>query len=480
MKVGDRRQVEGGRRVRGRKNGRPGQRPRRPLEGWAKLTRRLRRASPILLLSLAALPAGLAAQGGEWPTLSAMGIEYLSPSGAFQVSLSGQLDLEALYVSNAWGGLTSVEGGADLLKGSPEDCSACHTEVPFGSTEGGLAPHRLRIFTNVFLGDHFFSLVELRSDRGEAASDGRVRARVEQAYLRVANREGSWGVQTGRFASPVGAYPLRHLSVVDPFLRPPLGYDFRTLMNRTVVPADEAGLLEWRHSPEDFRRPGAPPVWDVPYQWGALAFGHLLGTDVRVAAVNSAPSSAPDAWAFDVDRLRDPSWVVALRRRLSIDWEVGLSWNRGPWMEAPTSGVIRPRPGDGAGAPAPSYKDFDQEILTADVTFARGATMLHAEAMLDRWGVPNIADRPTEVIYDVELQRDLAAGLFAAGRVGHIDFRGLGGGEDWDRDVTRYEASLGYRITKNAGVLLSAYEQVQSQASDADARFAGLRLWWAF
>ena len=51
---------------------------------------------------------------------------------------------------------------------------------------------------------------------------------------------------------------------------------------------------------------------------------------------------------------------------------------------------------------------------------------------------------------------------------------------DWDNDVTRYEASLGYRIVRNAGVLLSAYEQIQANEVDADSRFAGIRLWWAF
>jgi len=80
-------------------------------------------------------------------------------------------------------------------------------------------------------------------------------------------------------------------------------------------------------------------------------------------------------------------------------------------------------------------------------------------------------------------------GVFVAGRLGYIDFRplddGLGdasptGPVDWDNDVTRYEASLGYRIVRNAGVLLSVYEQIQANEVDADSRFAGIRLWWAF
>ena len=437
----------------------------------------------LALLGLLTLPTAAAAQGGEWPTLAGMGVEYISPSGAVQVSFSGQLDAEGIWIDNSWASLVSLEGGTDVLFSSAEDCSECHTDVPLESTEGGLGAHRLRLFTDVFLGDHVYSLIQLQTDRGSSPTDGKVRARVEQAYVRVANARGTWGVQTGRFASPVGSYPLRHLSVVDPFLRPPLAYDYRTTMNRTVIPADAAGLIGWRDRPSEFRRPGAPPLWDVPYQWGGMAFGNLLGIDLRVAAMNSAPSSAPDAWAWDTDRLEDPSWVVAARARPSIDLEVGASWSRGPWMEPFTTGEIVPGPGEPAGWTPPGFRDFDQEMLTADLAFARGATMVRAEAMLDRWDVPNLAERPTERLYNLEVQRDLSPGFFAAARVGHIDFRPIssGGAEiDWDWDVTRYEASLGYRITRNGGLLLSASEQVQNQASDADARFLGLRLWWAF
>jgi hypothetical protein len=216
-----------------------------------------------------------------------------------------------------------------------------------------------------------------------------------------------------------------------------------------------------------------------------MAFGNLLGIDLRAAAMNSAPSSAPDAWAFDMDRLEDPSWVVAARARPSIDWEVGASWSKGPWMEEAPVDSTAPTPPPGS-RPA-DIRAYDQEILTADVQFARGSTMVRAEVMLDRWDVPNIGDRPTERLYNLELQRDLSPGFFAAARLGYIDFRPLEGTEgpdgdevEWDRDVARYEASLGYRITRNGGLILSAFQQVQSEVADADANTVGLRLWWAF
>ena len=442
-----------------------------------------------VLVALFCLPSALVAQGGEWPTLSGAGIEYLSQSGFFQVSLSGQLDLETLHVRESWAGLVSREGGEAPLPATHEPCAVCHVGMGFRGGGGALQVYRLRVFADIFLGDHVYSLIEGRSDRGHAPSDGDAVARVEQAYVRIANQQGSAGVQAGRFASPFGSYSQRHLTTVDPFLRPPLSYDYRTVMSREVVPRNVDLLQNWKHAPEFFRKPGAPPVWDVPYQWGAMVFGGLGPVDLRVAAMNSAPSSTPEAWGFDGERFEDPSWVFAARTRPSPYLDVGFSYSRGPWMEELTAGTIQPLAGAPAGADPATFRDFDQEIFSVDITFARGPMMLRAEAMVDHWAVPNIVERPTERLYGVEIQWDLVPGVFVAGRVGHIDFRplddGLGaasptGPVDWDNDVTRYEASVGYRIVRNAGIILSAYEQVQSVSVDADSRFVGVRLWWAF
>ncbi len=442
-----------------------------------------------LLAALPLVPTALVAQGGEWPTLTGAGIEYLSPSGFMQVSLSGQLDLETVHIGKSWAGLAWREAGEEPLPTDREGCAVCHVGMGVRGDGGALQTFRLRMFTDIFVGDHIYALVEGRGDRGHVPTDGGAVARVEQAYLRIATQQGFAGVQAGRFVSPFGSYALRHLTTVDPFLRPPLMYDFRTVMSRGVVPGDEALLLNWKHSTEFFRKPGAPPVWDVPYQWGGMIFGALGPVDLRVAAMNSAPSSTPRAWGFDMERLEDPSWVFSARTQPSADFDVGFSYSKGPWMEELTAGTIEPLPGAPVGAEPPGFRDFDQELFDIDITYARGPIMLRAEAMLDRWAVPNITDQPTERAYSLELLWDLMPGIFVGGRLGHIDFRplddGLGdasptGPVDWDNDVTRYEASLGYRLVRNAGVLLSAYEQVQSNEVDADSRFVGLRLWWAF
>jgi len=431
-----------------------------------------------------AAPAPTSGQGGELPTLAGLGLEYLSPTGLFQLTVSGQLDLEALFVEgDRFGGLVGHTGRDSVTVDWVARCADCHRTdgVPKVGKGGAIQAYRLRLFADLFLGDHLYGLIEVRSDRGPAPDNRPPEARVEQAYVRAVT-DGGFGVQMGRFATPFGAYPLRHLTVVDPFLRPPLPYEYRTVMHPSMAPPGPDDFLVWKHWPEIFRAPGVPPVWDVPYQWGAMAFARLGPADLRVAAINSAPSSDPRVWAFDLDRLRHPSWVAGARVKVSASWEVGASYNRGPWMDAFTSGVALPPPGAPPGTPAPLFTDFEQEIVSADLAFARGPVMVRGEAMLDFWEVPNVSGRPSERLYTLEVQSDLRAGLFAAARVGFVDFRPVrdtaGQEVDWDDDVSRWEVSLGYRLLRNAGVLASGYWQ--GAAGGETTTFGGLRLWWAF
>ena len=421
-------------------------------------------------------PSALFAQGGEWPTLSGAGLEYLSSSGFLQVSLAGQLDLEAIHVGGAgWGGLVKHGSGTETPPTAWAECTVCHAGLEYDDRTGNVLAHRFRVFTDIFLGDHVYSLIEVRSDRGHGPSNRSIQVRIEQAFVRLVNGSGGAGLQLGRFASPFGSYALRHLTVVDPFLRPPLPYEYRTLLVRRHVPGSAGGVATWQDWPVLFRTPGAPPVWDVPYQAGAMAFGRLGPVDLRVAAMGSAPSSDPADWGFGLDRFRRPSWVFGARTKLSPSLDVGGSYSTGPWMEEPFGGTVPP--------PAESYRDFDQEIVSADLSFARGPMMLRAEAMLDHWEVPGVGEPLRDRSYTAELQWDVRAGLSAAARVGMIDFRPFQAAPgapsvDWDRDVYRLEASVGYRLVRNAGVMLSAYQQNVRNAEGTS--LGGLRLWYAF
>ncbi len=409
-----------------------------------------RRAVPagpaLLALALAAVMA-TPAVAQELPTLRDAGVGYLSADGRIQVDLTGQLDLELLS-------FTGHDAGLAYGKGT------------------WLAP-RLRLFTDLFVGDGFYGLLEVRADRGSAPTEGVEDLRLEQALIRLRPGNGRVELQLGRFASPFGSYAARHLTELDPFVRPPLAYDYRTVISRVVAPGSASGFLTWKDRPE-FRHSGAPPIWNVPYQWGAMLSGRVLGFDLRVAAMNSAPSSEVEVWS-EIDRLEHPSLVVGANRSVTAELSVGLSYNRGPYADAGLGG---------------SYGAYDQEIVQAEVTYARGPLIARAEWLRDRWEVPNVVDDAVEHGYGVEAQLDVTAGLFLAGRYGALDFGSVNdelgaassrsdGRADWDHDIARYEVGFGYRLARNAGVL-GTFMHNRTTGSDPDDDLWALRLWWRF
>lgn len=402
-----------------------------------------------LLVALVLLaPVPLRAQG--LPTLRDLGAEYISPSGGLQVGLSGQLDLEGLFFSRDRFGL--AEGGAQHRLVAP----------------------RLRLFTDVFVGDHAYALIELRGDRGDPPRPGEWDARVEQAFVRVGTGSGSLSLQAGRFASPFGGYASRHLTSVDPFVRPPLVYDDRTMMCAGIAPLTVGGFLTWKDRPDEFRDVGAPPVWGVPYQWGAMVAGARGAVGYRVAVMNSAPSSAPEAWGWSAERMRHPSLVAAVSAAVTPELSLTGSFSRGPWLEELTRGTF------------PSGMDrwdYMQTLFAVTATWARGPLLAHAEAVHDRWEVPNLTEAPVEWGGSVEVQGDLAAGVFVGLRAGLLDFRPVmtsGGPLDWDYDVERFEASLGYRLDRNAGLLGSWMTKTRRSRLEGPENLMAVRLWWAF
>lgn len=401
----------------------------------------------LLLAGLLLPTAGASGQG--LPRLRDLGGEYVSPGGRFQVTLSGQLDVEALSFSAPTFGL--ARGDGDFL----------------------LAP-RLRVFADVFVGDALYGLLEVRADRGDAPTAGEWDARIEQAYVRVSGASGALSLQVGRFASPFGSYAARHLTPVDPFVRPPLFYDYRTMMCPGIAPATTTGFLTWRDRPAEFRDIGAPPVWGVPYQWGAMVAGSRGAVSYRVAAMNSAPSSDPAAWAWDGERMRHPSLVAGVGVTVTPSLSVGASYNRGPWLEELKRGAFP----QGMGR-----WDYIQTLWAVDATYARGPVMARLEAVRDEWDVPNMSQAPVEWGGSLELQADLAAGFFAAARAGFLDFRPVddrGAAVDWDWDTRRYEASLGYRLDRNAGLLASWGHTTERSSLEGAESLLSARFWWTF
>lgn len=393
------------------------------------------------------LSAPAAAQGG--PDAQRPLVSWLSPSGRYQLDVSGRLDLEGYFPSSepAW-----------LI---PET--------------DPLVAGRLRVFADVFAGDHVYGLVELRADRGEAPRDGNVEARIEQAFVRLTpSPRHALHVQLGKFALPFGGYAGRHHTAEDPLIRPPIMYDYRTAMVRTVAPAAQNGFLDWKDDPA--KRPvGAPVVWGVPYPWGALVRGGLGPVSVQAGVVSAVASSEPDAWGLDLERFETPGFVAGVEYRVTPELRLGASYHRGPFMEPLTQGTLP------AGA---ELTDFAQELWGAEAVYQRGRITVRGEAMADEWELPNLTERPGDLSYYLEGSVKLSAGLFAAARFGELRFSRLEhsvrGEEAWDRDVRRVQLGLGYRVLRSLELRGEYMFSRTLEGADPRDDLVSVQVWWGF
>lgn len=379
------------------------------------------------------LPSSAAGQDpGDLPTLADLGLGYISASGNFQIDFSGQLDIEGYL---------------------PEDSPPwlIPTADPF-------VAGRLRLFTDVFWTDRVYGLVELRIDRGEEPTNEGFDARFDQAFVRVQPLSaGSIHLQAGKFVSPFGGYAARHGTGQDPFIRPPLVHEFRTMLPTTKGVNSVEGLLGWKDEPEKWRSTGAPPIWGVPYQWGAMLLGGYGPFSLRAALMNSAPASPPSAWGLGSEApslASTPALNVGVQLTPALRAEV--SWTKGPYLARSVENID----------PELGVDYYTQEIWGGEIVFKQGPYMLRGEVFRDFWKVPRVKIYPVEISYYLEGQMDLFAGVWGAVRYSAIDFLPLsdhdlqhsetvlpaGVTRDWDYDVSRWQLGAGYRFARNGEI----------------------------
>ncbi|MDX1673646.1 MAG: adenylate/guanylate cyclase domain-containing protein [Longimicrobiales bacterium] len=424
----------------------------------ARVSRSASRAGGVILaLVLGGLAAGTSAGAQSAPTLRDAGLEWISPEGTVQLGLSGRMDLEGY--------------------------------VPTGSKAPWIIPAtnpffagRARLFGDLFIGSRIFVSTELRVDRGEEPRPGPWDARVDQAYVRVGPVAGLF-LQAGRFVSPFAGYPQRHHTDRDPFIRPPLMYEYRTMVSAALVPANSAEFTDWKDDPTLYRPVGAPPIWGAPYQWGAMLLGRAAGVDFKAAVMNSAPSSEPDEWSWSANAMDRPSVVLGLGYTFAPGLRIDAGYNRGPYLADQPLGPF---------AAGWGPEDYDQVLLWGRARVEFGRTILRAEVLHDRWEVPNVAEDPVDVSFSAEVEQTLSAGLYVAGRAGvvlfnEIDASGLSyvsgasyTRDAWDYDAYRFQLAAGYRILRNLGVRTEYAVNWTAAPTDANANLLSTQLWWQY
>jgi adenylate cyclase len=361
---------------------------------------------------------------GGSEVLAAPRMVYVTSNGDFQVDISARLHLEGYL---------------------PQDMEPWLIRETDAFISG-----RFSLFTDIFWGERLYGLLELRIDRGEIPSNDDLTFRLQQGFLRysfLASR--NLYFQVGKFVSPFGQFSQRHDSAQDPFIRPPLLHEYRTMICPSIAPGNNDGFIRWKGVPDVFRPTGAPIIWDVPYQVGAMIFGTFGKIAFRAAAMNSAPSSEPVQWDLDLDQPWNYSLVGHLSWFVNPELTLGVSFNYGPYSLEELEYSL----GYGYGL---NINDYNQIMWGFNASYTRGRLIMNAELIIDTWQVPNVIKNPRDTSYYLEVMYKFIPGLYGAVRFNSIHFNKIpftdGTLDQWDYNVQRVQMALGYRFSPSIEV----------------------------
>ena len=341
-----------------------------------------------------------------------------TPNGFVRTDLSLLLDLEGYYIDQRPPGLI------------------------FENDKFFFNP-RLSLFLDTQIGEHLYSLLQVRFDRGfdpGARPDGDIR--FDEYLLRYTPfDEPTLNLQVGKFATVVGNWVPRHLSWDNPFINAPLPYENVTIITDVNTPPSTTAFLA-RQNREDQKHDWVPILWGPSYATGASLFGRIEKYDYAVEVKNAALSSRPFAWdPLNVD-WDDPTVSGRFGVRPGTGWNVGASASYGAYL-LPDSQRTLPAGSD--------LGDFKQLTVGSDVSYAWHKWQFWGEAFASRFEVPNVGDVESLAWY-LETKYKLDAQWFVALRWNQQLFDEIetGAGEmRWDRDMWRAETVLGYRYSRH-------------------------------
>ncbi len=367
-------------------------------------------------LSAGVAVARLGAQE-DWFEQVTHSLHVQSANGFFRSDLSGLFDLEGYYVDQRPPGLI------------------------FGDNQDFLNP-RLTLFLDTRLGEHFYSLVEARVDRGFDPREKVRDARLDEYLLRYTPFTTGWmNLQAGKFPTAFGDWVPRRYSWDNPFINAPLPYENVTIVGDQAAPPSPAAFLARRNLALR-KEAWLPMIWGPSYASGASLFGTVDRWDYTLEVKNAPLSARPDQWDGTERTWEAPTVTGRLAYRPNAAWNIGSSVSSGAYLQ-PAAASTLPA-GTGIG-------DFRELDVGEDVSFAWHRWQLWAEAIATRFDVPRVGNADT-LGYYLEAKYEFGPRLFGALRWNQQFYGtvadGLGGQAPWGRDLWRTDAAVGYRLTR--------------------------------
>lgn len=344
-----------------------------------------------------------------WAALAAPG-----GSAAQEATLAGSLDLAY---------------SRGVLRDAGDPPSQANTLIKDGSP---FSLARARFFIDAELGEDLAVFTTTLFDQGMGHFD------LEGAYLVWSGGHANWLV--GKQAAAFGTFAARSFATANPLIGTPLVYHYFTAVQGDRAPTDAAQQLAWRErleGPSVYGKRGQPIVYDSCWNTGVQIFGGGGSLSYAVAVISGALSNPEAAGNDGFQALGRLGWEPRIGLRL------GVSGAYGPYLEpAAENGVAFPR---GKGV-----EDYNQAIAGVDFEYSFDAFEFFAEALYNRWEVPNIDEDLSLAGGYVEGRYTLRPGFYGALRYGRIDFGtledGTGRRVDWDYDIQRLEVGAGYYL----------------------------------
>lgn len=299
----------------------------------------------------------------------------------------------------------------------------------------------LRLFADVRANDRLqvFSQIVLR----DAATPY-----VDGAYLMYTPMPArDLHVLAGKVPWPIGTFATRTYSNRNPLIGAPLMYQYHSTLVWYAIPPNADALLATSGSGQ----------FGVDYHGYTMGCGMTLVDDSYWdVGVTLTGSTRPLEYALGLtagtpgwgSTSQDENTGKSLLGRVGFvplpGVRLGVSAAYGPYLIEPLNPALP------AGK---NVNDYHQRLGMADLELSAGHFEVHAEGARNQWETPTVGTLGVTSGY-AEVKYSLSFGAFLAGRWDTMRFDEItdstGAARPWDSNVTRVEAGVGYRLSREA------------------------------
>lgn len=348
-------------------------------------------------------------------------------------------------------------------------------EIPSAAHEPHFALHQLNLFafSDIGRGFHFESRLQI-----DNIGDGDLNPlRLGLAYLGWEPESNSLSVLAGRMVNPFGLHSKHVLAFQSDFVAAPLPYGYGVNVTQHLgywpgARTNTAGYTEWEV--------GLSSLYRTGYVTGGMASWTIAENTLvwDVAVTNSAPPSRGTILGSG-----GMGGITRVEYRPAVFWTQGISLSHGTFMEERPENTDLRQQG--------SLSDYRQTLIGTDVRAGYGFFEVKGEFIYTIWSVPRFqggsfaVDAQGEPVeyrltsrggyLDAKFEPPFAPGSYIAVRGERLQFPNrddpvTGATFQWDDDVTRLSAVLGYKLHPQILTKISFTEQTPFDGSTSSFR----------